>query len=235
MPTPPNYGAPLINRMLRVIFRPIFRGVFHILSRVKIYGEENIPAHGAYLIAINHVSLYEPPFILAFWPVAPEAVGAVDIWERRGQSLLARLYGGIPVHRGQYDRQLIDTMLSVLNSGQPLLIAPEGGRSHKPGLRRGLPGIAYVMGQTEVPVIPVGITGTTDDFLNLALHGKRPTIEMRIGEPLNLPPIEGKGEERRAARQRNVDLIMQRIAALLPIAYRGVYAEQTNDTIKTAQ
>jgi len=235
MPTPPNYGAPLINRMLRAIFRPIFRGVFHILSRVKIYGKENIPTHGAYLIAINHVSLYEPPFILAFWPIAPEAVGAVDIWERRGQSLLAQLYGGIPVHRGQYDRQLIDTMLSVLNSGQPLLIAPEGGRSHKPGLRRGLPGIAYVMSQTDVPVIPVGITGTTDDFLNLALHGKRPTIEMRIGEPLNLPPIEGKGEERRAARQRNVDLIMQRIAALLPIAYRGAYAKQTNDTIKTTQ
>lgn len=234
MPKQSTYKAPLINRILRAIFRPIFRGIFHILSRVKIYGEGNIPAHGAYLIAINHVSLYEPPFILAFWPVAPEAVGAVDIWERRGQSLLARLYGGIPVHRGQYDRQLIDTMLSVLNSGQPLLIAPEGGRSHKPGLRRGLPGVAYVMDQTEVPVVPVGITGTTEDFLNLAFHGKRPTIEMHIGEPLYLPPVEGKGEERRTARQRNVDLIMQRIAALLPIAYRGVYAEQTNDTIQTA-
>lgn len=233
MPTQPTYKVPFINRLLRVIFRPIFRGIFHIISRVEIFGEENIPSHGAYLITINHVSLYEPPFILAFWPVAPEAVGAVDIWERRGQSLLARLYGGIPVHRGQYDRQLIDTMLSVLQSGKPLLIAPEGGRSHKPGLRRGLPGVAYVMDQTEVPVVPVGITGATDDFLNLALRGKRPTIEMRVGEPVYLPPIEGKGEERRTARQRNVDIIMQHIAILLPIAYRGVYAEQTNDSFKT--
>lgn len=233
MPTQPIYNTPHINRLLRAIFRPIFRGIFRIISQVKIYGEENIPAHGAYLIAINHVSLYEPPLVLAFWPVAPEAVGAVDIWERRGQSFLARLYGGIPVHRGQYDRQLIDTMLSVLESGKPLLIAPEGGRSHKPGLRRGLPGVAYVMDQTEVPVVPVGITGATDDFLNLALSGKRPTIEMRVGEPVYLPPIKGKGEERRTARQKNVDLIMQRIAALLPVAYRGVYAEQTNNTFKT--
>ncbi len=233
MPTQPTYNTPLINRLLRAFFRPIFRGFFRIISRVKIYGKENIPAHGAYLIAINHVSLYEPPFVLAFWPVAPEAVGAVDIWERRGQSFLARLYGGIPVHRGQYDRQLIDTMQSVLESGKPLLIAPEGGRSHKPGLRRGLPGVAYVMDQTEVPVVPVGITGATDDFLNLALSGKRPTIEMRVGEPVYLPPIKGKGEERRTARQKNVDLIMQHIAALLPVAYRGVYAEQTNNTFKT--
>ncbi|MEJ2711356.1 MAG: hypothetical protein P8074_27355, partial [Anaerolineales bacterium] len=102
-----------------------------------------------------------------------------------------------------------------------------------PGLRQGLPGVAYVMDQTDVPVVPVGITGATDDFLNLALRGKRPTIEMRVGEPVYLPPVEGKGEERRTARQRNVDIIMQHIAILLPIAYRGVYAEQTNDTFKT--
>lgn len=223
MPNHPTYKVPFTNRLLRAIFRPIFRVFFHLVSRVRIDGQENIPVQGAYLIAINHVSLYEPPFVLAFWPVAPEAVGAVDIWERRGQALLARLYGGIPVHRGEYDRQLIDTMLSALRSGHPLLIAPEGGRSHQPGLRRGLPGVAYVMDQTKVPVIPVGIIGTTDDFLSLALHGKRPTIEMHIGEPVNLPPIQGKGEERRAARQRNVDLIMQHIAALLPRAYRGVY------------
>ncbi|MEJ2601046.1 MAG: hypothetical protein P8Z00_22130, partial [Anaerolineales bacterium] len=39
------------------------------------------------------------------------------IWERPGQNILIRLYGGIPVHRGDYDRNLIETMLAVLKSG----------------------------------------------------------------------------------------------------------------------
>ncbi|MEJ2601033.1 MAG: hypothetical protein P8Z00_22060 [Anaerolineales bacterium] len=48
---------------------------------------------------------------------------------------------------------------------------------------------------------------------------------MHIGQPVNLPAIRGKGEQRRLARQRNVDLIMRRIAVLLPPEYRGVYTK----------
>lgn len=218
------YRVPLHIRFSRAVLRPIFRGLFHILSRVRIVGLEHVPREGSYLIAINHVSLFEPPFILAFWPRIPEAAGAVDIWERPGQNWLARLYGGIPVHRGEYDRQLITKLLDVLASGKSLLLAPEGGRSHEKGMRRALPGVAYLADQAHVPIIPVGIVGTADDFLERALHGKRPTIEMRIGRPFTLPPIQGRGEERRLARQENADLIMMHIAELLPPEYHGVYA-----------
>lgn len=224
--TSPDYSVPLYNRILRSIFRPIFRGIFHLISHVRITGLENVPKSGAYLIAINHVSIFEPPLMLAFWPTAPEAAGAVDIWSRPGQSILARIYGGIPVHRGQYDRKLLDTLLDVLESGRPLLIAPEGGRSHVPGMRRALPGVAHIIDKAKVPVIPVGVVGSTDDFLEKGLRGKRPTIEMRIGKPIHLPLLEGKGEARREARQRNVDHIMTHIAALLPPEYHGVYADE---------
>jgi 1-acyl-sn-glycerol-3-phosphate acyltransferase len=53
--------------------------LFHLLSRVHLSGLEHIPVQGPYLIAVNHVSLFEPPLVLAFWPVAPEAVGAAEI------------------------------------------------------------------------------------------------------------------------------------------------------------
>ena len=196
------YVVPLHTRITRRIMRPIFRLLFHILSQVRISGLENVPERGPYLIAINHVSLYEPPLVLAFWPVPTEAAGAVEIWERRGQNILIRLYGGIPVHRGNYDRTLIETMSAVLKSGLPLLIAPEGGRSHQLGMRRALPGAAYVIDHAGVPVVPVGIVGATDDFLERAVHGKRPLIEMRIGQAVHLPAINGKGEQRRLARRR---------------------------------
>jgi 1-acyl-sn-glycerol-3-phosphate acyltransferase len=207
-----------------MFLRPIFRGLFHLLSRVRVSGVENVPAKGPYLVAINHVSLFEPPFVLAFWPVALEAAGAVEIWERPGQNVLARLYGGIPVHRGEYDRQVIADMTGVLKSGYPLLIAPEGGRTHRLGMRRANPGAAYIVDQARAPVVPVGILGSTDDFLKRALRGERPSIEMRIGAPFSLPPLEDRGEARRLARQRNADSIMEHIAALLPPEYHGEYA-----------
>ena len=221
---PPTYTLPLHVHLLRPILRLGIRTVFYLLSRVRVTGQENVPAKGPYLVAINHVSLFDPPFAVVFWPCMPEVAGAAEVWQRPGQSLLARGYGGIPVHRGEYDRKLIDKMLSALRSGRPLLLAPEGGRSHTLGMRRGQPGMAYLVEQTGVPVIPAAIIGTPDDFLKKCLQGKRPLVEMRIGKPLYLPPVEGKGAVRRAARQRNADLIMLAIAEILPPEYHGVYA-----------
>lgn len=220
----PSYRIPFFNRLMRLILRPIFRGIFYLLSPIRIYGKENIPPKGPYLVAINHVSLYEAPFIVAFWPVELEAMGAVEIWHRKGQDVLVRLYGGIQVHRGQYDRRLMDKVFAALQSGRPLLIAPEGTRSHKPGMQRAFPGVAYLMDKARVPVIPVGIVGTTEDYFQKAIHGKRPVLEMHIGKPIILPPVNEKGEEKRLARQRNADQVMYQIAALLPEEYRGVYA-----------
>ena len=203
----------------------VLRLIFLILAPVKITGKKNVPLRKPYIAAINHVSLFEAPFVGVFWPEQLEVIGASDIWDRPGQNILARMWGGIPVHRGEYDRAAMEGVLSALRSGYPLLIAPEGGRSHAPGMRPAMPGIAYIAEQTGLPVVPVGIVGTTDDFWQKASKGGRPQLEMRIGKPIQLPPVEGKGAERRESRQRNTDLVMRHIAGLLPKEYRGVYAE----------
>ncbi len=219
-----QYSVPFYNQVFRWLFRPVFRLIFYVLSDVKIIGKENIPAHGGYLLTINHISLFEPPFMMAFWPIAPEGAGAIEIWNRPGQSILVRLYGGVQVHRGEFDRQALEKMIAALNSGRPLLLAPEGRRSHTHGMQRALPGAAYIVEKSGVPVLPVGIVGTSDDFFTRAIRMQRPRIEMRIGKPFRLPPIEGKGAVRRETLQANADQIMLAIAALIPPEYHGVYA-----------
>jgi 1-acyl-sn-glycerol-3-phosphate acyltransferase len=64
--------------------RPVFRVLFRMLYRVKIEGRENVPAGGAYLVAHNHVSILDPPFIISFWPQTLEALGAAEVFSRRG-------------------------------------------------------------------------------------------------------------------------------------------------------
>jgi 1-acyl-sn-glycerol-3-phosphate acyltransferase len=200
--------------------------LFHILARVKVTGKGNVPLGKPYIVAINHVSLFDPPIAGVFWPEQLEAMGAVDVWSRPGQGILARMWGGIQVHRGEYDRAMFELVLDVLRSGYPLLIAPEGGRSHTPGLRVAKPGIAYLAEQSGLPIIPVGIVGTTDDFLHNAIRGKRPLVEVHIGKPIQLPVVDNKGVERREIRQRNADIVMCQIAGLIPENYRGVYADR---------
>jgi 1-acyl-sn-glycerol-3-phosphate acyltransferase len=224
MPMKEPYRVPLKFRLSRFVLRPAFRGIFRILANVTITGTENIPFGRPYVAAINHISIFDPPFAGAFWPEPLEVIGAADVFDKPGQGLILKAYGVIPVHRGDYDRGLLVKIIHILNSGLPLLIAPEGGRSHVPAMRRAKPGVGYIVEQTGVPVLPVGLVGTTEDFWHRATHGDRPSLEMRIGRPITFPAITVKGAERHALRQRYTDLVMSHLAGLLPEEYRGAYA-----------
>ena len=209
-----------------MIMLPVFRMIYRLLGRVKVTGQENVPLGKPYIIAMNHISIFDPPLVTSFWPEAPEVIGAADVFEKKGQGQILSMYGVIPVHRGDYDRALFEKIFSILRSGHPLVIAPEGGRSHVPAMRRAMPGIGYIVEHAKVPVIPVGLVGTTDDFWRLAKKGLKPQLEMRIGKPIVFPVNTETGAARKEMRQKNSDLVMQIIAGLLPEEYHGVYAGQ---------
>ena len=220
-----SYHVPFRFRISRPILKTIFRSIFRMLGRVKISGRENIPYGKPYVVAMNHVSIFDPPLAGAFWPEQLEIIGASDVFDKPGQGQILKVYGVIPVHRGDYDRALFTKIVTIIKSGYPLLIAPEGGRSHVPAMRRAMPGIAYIIEQTGVPVIPAALIGTTEDFWQRARRGERPPLEIRIGRPITLPQITAKGTEKHEARQKNADLVMCHLAGLLPEEYRGVYAD----------
>jgi 1-acyl-sn-glycerol-3-phosphate acyltransferase len=220
-----TYRIPLKYRITRPLLIFGFQVLFSLFARVTVTGIENVPRGRPYVVAMNHVSIFDPPFVASFWPEQMEIIGASDVFERPGQGLILKSYGVIPVHRGEYDRPLFTRIISVIKAGYPLLIAPEGSRSHVPGMQRAMPGLSYIIEQTKVPVVPAAIVGTTKDFLHKARRVERPPLEMHVGSPIMLPEITAKGKERHEARQANSDLVMRHLAGLLPEKYRGVYAD----------
>lgn len=234
------YTISAPRRWVRHVLRVGMRTFFHLACRVTVSGKENVPANGPYLIAFNHVSMFDPPAVLAFWPVPPEAVGAAEVWQRKGESLLARLYGGIPIRRGEVDRTAMERIVAALRAGRPLAISPEGTRSRAPGLQQAKPGVLYLMERTGATVVPVAVVGTTDDLWRRITRGlfklrKRPVVTLTIGQPLTgaelaelaLPARAANEDDSntapRDARQRQVDALMRCIAAMLPDNYRGYY------------
>ena len=228
------YPQPTSLKIRRFFVKRIISGLIRLLFRVEIIGKENIPGDGAYLVSHNHVSIIDPAWVGSWWPTNLEVVGAAELWKRTGQSWVVRSYGTLPVHRGSPERELLRTMTNVLKAGSPLLIAPEGTRSHVAGMVQAQPGIGYLIDQAGAPVLPIGIVGSTDADLKSALKLKRPRMTMRIGKPFTLPPIEGSGAERREARKHNTEIVMLKICELLPEEYWGVYADKYREYRKTA-
>ncbi len=200
-----------------------FRNLFRLLSRVQVIGTDNIPEEGAYVIAVNHVSIFEPPLITSFWPHSIEVAGAVEILEQPIQSQIMRLYGTIPVHRGRFDRQSINAMVGRLKAGRPVLIFPEGTRSRKPSLQQASTGVAYIAAKAGANVLPVGIAGTAilaDEIRRF----RRTQLNMSVGEMIELPEIPWRSAERKEILRLQTERIMFAVAGLLPRAYRGLYA-----------
>ena len=221
-----SYKIPLHIKIKRVFLLSAFRMLYRTLGRVNVTGQENVPIGTPYVIAMNHISIFDPPLVVSFWPEKPEVIGAADVFEKKGQGLILSIYGVIPVQRGGYDRVLLEKILAILKVGRSLVIAPEGARSHVPAMKRAMPGIGYIIEHAQVPVIPVGLVGTTDDFWRRSMRGEKPQLEMHIGKPIIFPAVTEKGTKRREARQQNADLVMRHIAGLLPEEYHGVYAGQ---------
>ncbi|MBI3240989.1 MAG: 1-acyl-sn-glycerol-3-phosphate acyltransferase [Chloroflexi bacterium] len=216
------FSQPASVRLFRALARPLAQAIYRLGCRLTLTGFENVPPPGAYIIAMNHLASYDPPLLMAFWPHPPEALGAANMMETFFAGHIMRAYGSIPVHRGEYDRAVLEKALDVLRSGRPFVIAPEGGRTRQAGMREAKPGIAYLALKADVPIVPVGITGTENLIPNWKAF-RRPALSMIIGQPFRLPAGPLTRENRHQRLAEYTTLIMRRIAELLPPEYRGVY------------
>lgn len=138
---------------------------------------------------------------------------------------IARNGGVHAVDRSTADIDAFRLATRILEEGHALFVFPEGTRSHDGTLGEGRDGVAVLALRTGAPVVPVGVTGSYDRWprgQKLPRPGGRVTV--RVGSPFRIADVLPEGLDRRAAKAAATDLIMRRIAELLPERQRGRYA-----------
>jgi 1-acyl-sn-glycerol-3-phosphate acyltransferase len=207
----------------RIIVRSIFRFLFRILARVDVQGVENIPVQGGAILAANHVGILDAPLIFTLLE-RQDATGLVaDKYKKKPFfRILIGAVNGIWLNREAADLTAIRQARDYLHKGGLLGIAPEGTRSHTGALIPAKTGVAYLADKAGAPIVPIAISGS-EEAVSSWLHLRRVPVRIRIGTPFNLAPLE-RGD-RDGSLLRNTDEIMCRIAAMLPPAYWGVYAD----------
>ena len=208
---------------MRQASKRIVTVLFNLLTRWEVEGKENLPPGGPLLMVFNHLAWWDAPLGMAAVPFEVTGIALKDLQRIPVTGQLLSLANVIWVDRGRYDREALRQALAVLEEGGILAIAPEGRMSVTGALERGKPGSVFIARKADVPILPIGLTGT-DKVLSEWRRFRRPHLRVIIGKVFRLPERRQYGS-RKEERQADADYILERIAELLPSEYRGVYAD----------
>ena len=201
------------------------RGLIRVLSFPfggwKIRGKENVPAPGPFLVVSNHLHLADPPIIAASFPLKCVLMAKADLWESGWSRFWVSNFGAFPVRRDGVDREAIRQTEDWIRKGISVVVFPVGTRSPDGTMQPALPGAVLIATRLNIPIIPVGITGSDKLRCLKRAFFRHPKITVNIGKPFTLPPIEGKITKEN--RRELIRIMMRHVADLLPPEYRGVY------------
>lgn len=204
------------------VMRPTLRILFKLLATVEASGVDNIPPSGPYILASNHLSYVDPPLLYSIHGGDHISGWAADKYRTHFfWGAIVMLGNPVFIRRGKVDREALDAAIEILNSGLAFGLAPEGTRSKTGALLRAKTGISYLADRSGAPILIAAITGTETVFKKLCKL-RRPHITIQFAKPFHLPPLDP--DDRAGSMRRNADEVMCRMAAMLPPAYRGEYA-----------
>ena len=201
-----------IAHVLRLAFVGIMR--LGIAGRVRIRGADHIPPSGSVLVVSNHIGAGDPAIIWAIYPRQLWFMAMDSLFQGRFLGPPMRAAGAFSVRRDSPDRRALRTASDLLRAGESVAIFPEGERTVGAVLSRPRDGAAYLAMREHALILPVGLAGTERLFPRVRMRPKQRGIDVNIGPAFRIP-------EDIRDRAEATALIMERIAALLPVAYRG--------------
>jgi 1-acyl-sn-glycerol-3-phosphate acyltransferase len=213
----------VLGPLLRFIFRPWVRGV------------GNVPTTGAAILASNHLSFSDSIFLPLQCPRPVVFLAKSEYFTGKGlKGWLVKWFfqatGQLPIDRsgGKASEAALNTGLGVLEQGQLLGIYPEGTRSPDGRLYRGRTGIARMVLEAKVPVIPVAMIDTEKvQPIGTRLPRVR-RVGIVYGKPLDFSRFDGMEGDRIVLRAVT-DEIMYELKKISGQEYIDNYASTVKE------
>ncbi len=215
----------VIGPLLTTVFRPWVKGL------------ENVPRTGPLIVVCNHLSFVDSVFLPLMIDRQMAFLAKSDYFTGKGiKGWFIRFFmtsaGQLPIDRsgGKASEASLNAGLQVLADGGVLAIYPEGTRSPDGRMYRGRTGVARMILEAHVPVIPAAVIGTEKVMPLGSNIPKVHRVGVVIGEPLDFSRFEGMESDRFVLRSITDEIIYE-MNKLSEQDYVDVYAS----TIRSQQ
>jgi 1-acyl-sn-glycerol-3-phosphate acyltransferase len=209
------------------ILRALARLLISAQMRLRVVGAERVPRTGPVLLVSNHLGPADHFAVGVRLRRRLRILAKAEIFEWPLLGWLARRAGAVRIRRGESDREALRIASRLLESGECVLVFPEGTYAHPPDPVGMLPlktGAAWLALRSGATIVPVGLSGIESVWVRRRGWRlfRRAHVTVAFGEPYRLPPALG------ATRKQTLETVTEemalRIAALIPASYRGSYA-----------
>lgn len=204
------------HRSLRI--RPDFRfaqlalrAMWKVVFGLKIFKKETTDYNENYIFACNHLSYADPPLVGSALDREPYFMAKRELFSFGPFAWLIRRYNAIPLTRGSFDKEAMDTVVRHLKNGKSMMIFPEGTRQRSGSLGKPRSGVGYLAVVTGVATIPVYVEGS--HLLKKALFRKS-RLRVVIGQPIRISPRSRSQYLSNDSYRAYSDMVMEAIAAL---------------------
>ncbi len=197
----------------------------HTLSRlfgkvVCSYRVQNREAleqvEGGMIIASNHVSFIDPPFIGAAYKQPIYYFARKTLFDHPVSNFIFSRVNAIPVNQDKPELSILKKVIGLLKADEKVLIFPEGERSHDGKLKEeGEPGVGMIVCKAKVPVLPVRLFGAEKVLPRGSNKISKHPVTLVAGELIDLSDlIESKELSAKDRSQANANRIMSELAKL---------------------
>lgn len=221
--------------MKYLVAGPLLKSLF----RPWVVGQENIPKTGGAIIASNHLSVIDSVFLPLYLDRRISFLAKSEYFTGKGLKgwvtrAFMKMTGQLPIDRsgGKASEASLLTGLRVLGGGDLLGIYPEGTRSPDGKMYRGRTGVARMVLEAGVPIVPIAMVDT-EKMMPIGTRLPRfRRIGIIIGEPLDFSRFEGMEGDRFILRSIT-DELMYEMQRLSKQEYVDVYATSVKEKAPT--
>jgi 1-acyl-sn-glycerol-3-phosphate acyltransferase len=171
----------------------ISRLVAKIIYRVKVSGTNNIPQSGAFILASNHISYFDPPLVGSCITREVYFFAKKELFNFKPFGFVLNRVNARPVKRGVIDRSALETAIEILKAGKALTVFPEGTRSKTDDFLPPKPGIGMIAREAGVSIVPAFIHGA--NRLSDCFWGKT-RLTVKYGGPISAEWVKCQSAEK---------------------------------------